>query len=86
MKPIGSKAYQYCHKQIVSWLVFFCIMMLNLVPAAKGISDRFVPREIVTGCCLNLRHIKAGFGDYIEASTDETITNDMKFAHRGVCH
>ena len=27
---------------------------------------------------LNLKHIKAGFGDYIEASTDEIVTNDMK--------
>ena len=79
MRPIGSDAYQYLHKQIVIWLVYFCIMMLNSVPAAKGISDRFAPREIVTGRRLNLKHIKAGFGDYIKASTDEIITNDMKF-------
>eukprot|EP00957_Ditylum_brightwellii_P106936 8158118-Ditylum_brightwellii.AAC.1 len=49
------------------------------IPAAKGISDRFAPHEIVTRRRLNLKHIKAGFSDYIEASTDDTITNDMKF-------
>ena len=79
MRPIGSDAYQYLHKQIIIWLVYFCITMLNSVPATKGISNRFGPRGIVTRWCLNLKHIKAGFGDYIEASTDEIITNDMKF-------
>ena len=78
MRPIGSEAYQYLHKKIVIRLVYFCVMMINAVPAAKGISDRFAPREIVTGRCLNLKYIKAGFGDYIEASTDEIVTNDMK--------
>ena len=52
--------------------------MINAVPAAKGISDIFAPREIVTGRCLNLKHIKAGFGDYIEATTDNKVTNYMK--------
>ena len=32
----------------------------------------------MTGWRLNLKHIKAEFGDYIEASTDEIVTNDMK--------
>ena len=32
----------------------------------------------MTGRHLNLKHLNAGFGDYIEASTDETVTNDMK--------
>ena len=45
-------------------------MMINAVPATNGISTRFAPREIVTGRRLNLNHIMAGFGDYIEASTD----------------
>ena len=78
MRLIGSEAYQYLHKQIVIRLVYFCVMMINAVPAAKGISDRFAPREIVTGRRLNLKHIKARLGDYIEASTDEIVTNDMK--------
>ena len=78
MRPIGSDAYQYLHKKIVIRLVYFCAMMINAVPVAKSISDRFAPREIVTGRRLNLKHIKAGFGDYIEASTDDIVTNYMK--------
>ena len=58
-------------------------MMINAVPATNGISTRFAPREIVTGRRLNLKHIKAGFGDYIEASTDEIVTNDMKGCTHG---
>ena len=78
MRPIGSDAYQYLHKQIVIRLVYFCVTMINAVLAAKGISDRFAPREIVTGRRLDLNHIKAGFGEYVEASTDADVTNDMK--------
>ena len=78
MIPIGSEAYQYLHKQVVIWLVYFCVMMINAVPATNGISTLFAPREIVTGRRFNLKHLKAGFGDYIEASTDKIVTNDMK--------
>ena len=73
MRPIRSDAYQYLHKQIVIRLVYFCVMMINDIPAAKGISDRFAPREIVTGWRLNLKYIKAEFGE-----TDKIVTNDMK--------
>ena len=65
MIPIRSDAYQYLRKQIVIRLVYFCVMMINAVSAAKGISDRFAPREIVTGWRLNFKHIKAGFCDYL---------------------
>ena len=46
MRPIGSDAYQYLHNQIVIRLVYFCIMMLNSVPASKGIRDRFALCEL----------------------------------------
>ena len=78
MKGRTRGCIQYLHKQIVIWLVYFCVMMINAVPAAKGISNQFAPCEVVIGWRLNLKHIKAGFGDYIEASTDEIVTNDMK--------
>ena len=58
-------------------------MMINAVPATNVISTQFAPREIVTGRRLNLKHIKAGFGDYIEASSDEIVTNDMKSRTQG---
>ena len=63
MRPIGSDAYQYLHKQIVIRLVYFCVMTINAVPATNGISTRFAPGEIVTGRRLDLKHLKAGFGD-----------------------
>ena len=78
MLPLGSKAYQHTHKQIVIRLVYFCIIMINAIPAAKGISERFVTREIVTGKRLNINHFKASFGEYIEASMDSDITNYMR--------
>ena len=53
-------------------------MMVNAVPAAKGIRDRFNPREIVTGRRLNFNHLQAAFGEYIEASVDAEVKNDMK--------
>ena len=53
-------------------------MTINAVPAVKGISTRFAPREIVTERRLDLKHIKTGFGDYIEASTDEIVTHGIK--------
>ena len=61
-------------------------MMINTVHTTNGISDQFAPHEIVTGRRLNLKHIKAGFGEYIEASTDEIVTIDMKCGHTGVFH
>ena len=78
MKPVGSGAYMYIHKQIVIRLVYFSSMMINAVPAAKGISDKFSPREIVTGCRLNLKHLKAPFGKYLEAIVDADDMNDIR--------
>ena len=78
MRLLGSNAYQNLHKQIVIWLVYFCIMMINVIPTAKVISERFAPRDIVTDKRLNLKHLKAPFDEYIEASVDADITNDMK--------
>ena len=65
MRPLGSKAYQHPPKKIVIRLVYFCIIMINAIPAAKGISERFVTREIVTGKRLNINHLKYPFGEYI---------------------
>ena len=53
-------------------------MTINAVPAVKEISNQFAPREIVTGRRLNLDHLKAPFGEYIEASVDADVTNYIK--------
>ena len=78
MRHVGSDAYQYIHKQILISLVYFCIMMVNAMPAAKGISERFAPHEIVIGRHLDFNHLKAAFEDYIEASVDADVTHYMK--------
>ena len=53
-------------------------MVINVVPAAKSISERFAPRDIVTGQRLNLNHLKDTFGKYTETSIDADIMSDMK--------
>ena len=53
-------------------------MMINAIPAEKGISDWFAPREIVIGKRLNLNNLKAPFGKYIEARVDADVTNETK--------
>ena len=78
MQPLGSNSYKHLHKKIVISLVYFCIMMINGIPAANGISERFAPREIVTGKHLNLNHLKAPFGEYIEERVDADVTTYMK--------
>ena len=84
MRPVGCNAYQYLHKQIVIHLVYFCIMMVNAVPAEKGISNRFAPCEIVTEWRLNFKHLQAAFGEYIRASVDAEVMDDMK-GHTHAC-
>ena len=78
MRPVGCNAYQYLHEQTVICLVYFCIMMVNAVKAAKGISNRIAPHEIVNERRLNFKHLQAAFGEYIEASVDAEVKNYMK--------
>ena len=52
--------------------------MINAIPAEKGTSEGFAPREIVTGKRLNLNHLKSPFGEYIEASVYAYFKNDIK--------
>ena len=78
MQLLGMNAYQHLHTKIVTCIVYLCIMMINTIPAKKGISERFAPHEIVTGKHLNTNHLKSPFGEYIEAIVDANVTNDMK--------
>ena len=60
-------------------LVYFAVMMLNVLIGDDGISTKFLPREIVTGRCFAVeKHRRTVFGEYVEASEDADITNDMK--------
>ena len=53
-------------------------MMFIAIPAAQVIYELFAPREIVAVKRLNINHLKAPFGEYIEVSVDAVVTNDMK--------
>ena len=70
---------KFLHKQIVIIrMVYFVVMWLNAVPAEGGVSMQFSPREIVLQRQLDcLKHAKADFGAYVEASVDAERTNDM---------
>ena len=69
----------YLHKQIVIHMVYFAQTMMNAFPAAKGILERFSLRGIALGRSLDAeRDLKARFGDYVEASVDADVTNDIK--------
>ena len=59
MRPIGSKAYQYLHKQIVIRMVYFCVMMINAVPATKGISTRFAAPLMCDGIAQFRQHVRS---------------------------
>ena len=48
MRPIGSDAYQYLHKQIVIQLVYFCVMMINML-GDKGCALRTLDKGISRG-------------------------------------
>ena len=64
-------------KQFVIHMVYFAVLMINAFPAAQGVSERYSPREIVTGRGLvfgtSIPNIL--FGTYVEASIDAVITN-----------
>ena len=63
---------------IVVGCVYSAVMMLNAVPADSGISEKFPPREAVTGCKIDMKkNYMALFGAYVEASKDADITNTM---------
>ena len=70
--------FQYLHKLIVVRLVYFAVMMLNVPINDKGCQTHS-PREVVTGRRFNVeRHCRCVFGEYVEASEDADVTNDMK--------
>ena len=54
-------------------------MMLNETPSAQGISETFSPQVLVTQRVFDFDKMpKVEIGEYIEASTTDEKTNDMK--------
>ena len=75
---VSDLPFQYLHKLIVVRLVYFAVMMLNVPIDDKGCQTHS-PREVVTGRRFNVeRHCRCVFGEYVEASEDADVTNDMK--------
>ena len=65
--------------KMVIHLVYFVVLWLNAFPSKKCVSDNISPREIVSRKKINfIKHCKALFGSYVEASEDADITNEMK--------
>ena len=71
--------YDYYHRQIIIYLVYFVVRMINAVPSKVGISKILSPSEIVQGRKIDYRvHCRFPFGAYVEASSDNVITNTME--------
>ena len=47
--------FKYLHRLIVVHCLYFVTMMINEVPAYGGISEKYSPREIVTGRKLDMK-------------------------------
>ena len=84
---IGTLPYSYYHKQVIIHLMYFVIMFLHVIPDPKnGVSGQFSPREIVTGRKLSAKlHCRVLFGEYIEASQDDVVTNDATKLRKHGC-
>ena len=75
---ISDLPFQFYHRLVIVRLVYFAVMMTNVPVADGGISREFSPREIVTGKRFDVQtQCRTIFGEYIEASEDADITNDM---------
>ena len=57
---------KYLTKPIVIWLVYNVTVLVNAVPDPLGVSERYLPREIVTQRKFDFkRDCKVQFGPYI---------------------
>ena len=70
---------KHLHKQIVIHLVYNVTLWLNSFPINQSLSLNFSPREIVTQQSISLGDkCNAGFGSYVQATTDAIVTNNQK--------
>ena len=75
---VSYQTYTVLQKSRVIHLVYFAVLWLNNKPNKLGISQVNLPREIFTKCKLHLeKHCKAGFGDYVQASYNHDIDNQV---------
>ena len=79
---VTSLPFRFFYPMIVIRLIYFVVSMLN-VPvrtfAEGGITNDYSPREIVTGKHFDMKRMcRTRFGEYVEASRDADVTNDME--------
>jgi hypothetical protein len=60
---VSDLPYKILPKQVVIHFVYFLVLWLNSLPSAVGVSDKYSPCKIVTGCELdfNKHHCKITF-------------------------
>lgn len=62
----------------IIYLMKFIVLWMNAFPSGSGVSDEFLPREIVSGLRLDFaKHCRSRFGSYVEANQDSDITNTL---------
>ena len=83
-KVISVAGIQFLHKHIVILVCYFVTMVVNIVHTNLGVSQIYSLRKIVMRQKLDMaKDRKVQFGDYIKASKDADITNNMKsFTHK----
>ena len=70
---------KYFHKLFFINLFFHVVMWLNAMPSNKIISEKYSPRELVTGREMDYtKHCKSIFGAYVESSKYDVVSNNTK--------
>ncbi|KAL7447969.1 hypothetical protein ACHAXS_000114, partial [Conticribra weissflogii] len=65
-------------KRILIELIYFHVLWMNAFPVRNGISERFLPRELVLNQKLDFKkHCKIPFGSYCEVNDEPTPLNLM---------
>jgi hypothetical protein len=77
---VSEVPFKHCMPdQAIIHLVYFIVLWINGFPTANGVSEAYLPREMVTGMKLDFgKHCRVPFGAYVEASFDDEVTNMLK--------
>ena len=75
---------KYLGKPIVIRLVYDVTVLVNAVPDPLGVSEQYLPREIVTQLKFDFKwDCRIQFGAYVQASDDAIVTNTMELHTHG---
>jgi hypothetical protein len=71
--------YKKLPKLMVIELLHFCVMWQNSFPVRSGISEKWIPQELISQTKLNAKlHCRALFGSYCEMHIDPDIMNTLE--------